>query len=148
VLDYSLEQQVGIFAGLFQERAPEAAGPGGSGDGGRRSYWGAALVALLLAMGWRWARRGVAPATTASTAIYLQLRSACGRAGLAVPPGLTPLALVERVRAERVTAARAAERVVDLYLRARYGRERLGDSELGEMREALGVARRMLRSRA
>jgi hypothetical protein len=37
---------------------------------------------------------------------------------------------------------------VDLYLRARYGRERLGDSELREMRQALGAARRMLRGRA
>ena len=41
-----------------------------------------------------------------------------------------------------------SERVVDLYLRARYGSEELGESELREMREALGAARRLLRKEA
>jgi hypothetical protein len=79
--------------------------------------------------------------------MYLQLRASCARAGLAVAPGLTPLALVERVRTERAPAGRAAERLVDLYLRARYGREALGESDLREMRQALLVARRVLRKR-
>jgi hypothetical protein len=52
------------------------------------------------------------------------------------------------VRTVRAPAARASERVVDLYLRARYGRESLGDSDLREMRQALAVARRTLRARA
>jgi hypothetical protein len=103
------------------------------------------LLVLLVAAGWMWARRGGGGGATASTAMYLQLRAACARAGLGVAPGLTPLALVERVRADRAGAARPAERIVDLYLRARYGRERLGESDLREMRAALGAARRVLR---
>ncbi|MDA0311895.1 MAG: DUF4129 domain-containing protein, partial [Gemmatimonadetes bacterium] len=71
----------------------------------------------------------------------------CARAGLAITPGLTPLALVARVRIERAAAGRAAERVVDLYLRARYGHEALGESDLREMTEALGAARKLLRVR-
>jgi len=55
--------------------------------------------------------------------------------------------LVTRVRERRATAGRAAERVVDLYLRARYGHEMLGESELSEMSEALGVARKTLRAK-
>jgi hypothetical protein len=80
--------------------------------------------------------------------MYLQLRGSCRRAGVDVQRGTTPLALVEQVRENRATAARPAERVVDLYLRARYGGERLGASELREMREALGAARRVLKARA
>ena len=79
--------------------------------------------------------------------MYVQLRDACSRAGLGVTPGTTPLALLDRVSRTRATAARPAERVVDLYLRARYGREPLGESELREMREALGAARRTLKAR-
>jgi len=51
------------------------------------------------------------------------------------------------VRTARAPAGRAAERLVDLYLRARYGREPLGESDLREMRQALVVARRVLRKR-
>ena len=69
------------------------------------------------------------------------------RAGLAVAPGLTPLALAQRVRRERRAAGQPAERVVDLYLRERYGGERLGDSDLREMREALRATRRLLEER-
>lgn len=77
----------------------------------------------------------------------MQLRDACGRAGLGVSPGTTPMALVARIRASGVPSHRAAERVVDLYLRSRYGGEVLGDSELGEMREALRATRRTLKAR-
>jgi transglutaminase-like putative cysteine protease len=143
VLDYSLDEQVGIFASLFDERpAPETAS-GASSSGAGRSWWGVSLLVLLVAAGWLWARRatlGPGP----STAMYLQLRASCARAGLGVAPGLTPLALVERVRTQRAPAGRAAERLVDLYLRARYGREPLGESDLREMRQALLVARRSL----
>jgi hypothetical protein len=147
VLDYSLDEQVGIFAGLFGERTEEAAATTTSSSPGR-SGWVLVLLGLLLAGGVAWARRGGGHGRGPSTAMYLQLRTSCARAGLAVTPGLTPLGLVERVRAERRPAARAAERLVDLYLRARYGRETLGTSELAEMRAALVAARKLLRGRA
>jgi hypothetical protein len=38
--------------------------------------------------------------------------------------------------------------VVDLYLRSRYSGQALRDSELREMREALGATRKLLRERA
>jgi hypothetical protein len=103
---------------------------------------------MMLLGGFAWAQRGT-PRKKATPAMrmYLQLRAACTRAGLGVLSGTTPLALVDRVRADRASAARPAERVVDLYLRSRYGGQSLADSELREMREALGAARRMLRAR-
>ena len=57
-----------------------------------------------------------------------------------------PLAPAHRIRAERQGAGAAASRVVDLYLRARYGKEELGESDLREMRQALGAVRRTLRA--
>ena len=80
--------------------------------------------------------------------MYLRLRRASERAGLTVTDATTPLALIDRIRRERAAAAAPASRVVELYLRARYGGERLRESELREMRQALGLARRTLKPRA
>jgi transglutaminase-like putative cysteine protease len=146
VLDYGTEEQAGIFANLFA-REPEPAGTGtAASDGGGLPLWGGALLVLILLSGITWARHG-GLGRPPSTQMYLQLRSSCSRAGLDVLWGTTPQLLVERVRGVRTAAARPAERVVDLYLRARYGGRPLRDSELREMREALRAARRMLRAR-
>jgi transglutaminase-like putative cysteine protease len=146
VLDYDVESQLGIFAGLFDEREIEQI-ESTSGTSDTRTWLGTALLVALLFGGsaWAWAHRSrfQLPPTTS---IYLQLRAACAKAGLAVAPGLTPLELARRVRKERAPAGAPAERVVDLYLRARYGGEDLGEWELREMREALGATRRLLRT--
>ncbi len=149
VLDYNVDSQVGIFrrwAGVLEgERAGAQARHGGAGRGLSPWIVAAALAAAAAALLWlRRGRRGLPPATR----MYMMLRQHCARAGLGVSPGLTPLALVERIRERRAAAGGAAERVVDLYLRARYGHELLDESELREMREALGAARRMLRAGA
>ncbi|MBM4183308.1 MAG: DUF3488 domain-containing protein [Gemmatimonadetes bacterium] len=146
VLDYDIESQVGIFAELFDERATAAGGGSGTSPGVVRNGWIIALFVLIVLAGFSWARHGRGPMTP-TTAMYLQLRTACARNGLTVAPGLTPLALAQRVRRERTSAAPPAERVVDLYLRARYGGEALGNSELREMREALRATRRLLKEK-
>jgi transglutaminase-like putative cysteine protease len=149
VLDYGTDEQAGVFAGLFS-RDPGAGAAGAVSAASRLVRWlGGVLLVLLLLGGLAWARRGTTAAKiTPASRMYLQLRGSCRRAGVDVQRGTTPLALVEQVRENRATAARPAERVVDLYLRARYGGERLGASELREMREALGAARRVLKARA
>ena len=147
VLNYNVDDQLGMFdrwSGLFAGGTQDSP-TGTSVESGRRPF-GVALLLLLLVAGLFWARGGGRDLTTATRA-YLQLREACARAELGITPGLTPLALVTRVRERRATAGRAAERVVDLYLRARYGQEMLGESELREMSEALGVARKTLRAK-
>ena len=148
VLDYSIEDQSGIFArwsSLFGGRGTQDQATGPSDEGGPNPL-GGALVVLVLVMGYFWARRA-GPEVTPATRAYMQLRESAARAGLGISPGLTPLALVERVQERRSSAGRAAERIVDLYLRARYGHETLGESELREISDALGVARRTLRAR-
>lgn len=148
VLDYSLDSQAGLFsqwAGLFQDD-PAAASDDRPADGST-ARWGALVVLLLVGGGLWWARRGLGGLPPASR-MYVQLRDACQRSGVAVAPGLTPRALVRRVEATHGGAAAPSARLVDLYLRARFGGEHLGEPELREMREALGAARRALRSRS
>jgi len=149
VLDYNVESQVGIFrswSGLLRSRQERDAGNRARGQGPRKTVWGGALLALMLLGGLWWVRRG-ALGTPPATRMYLRLRDTCDRAGVRVSPGVTPLALVERVRERNVGAARSAERVVDLYLRARFGGRELGESELREMNVALGATRRLLKAR-
>jgi len=149
VLDYSLESQAGILQGwsrlLASPRVEEAVS--GASETAGRSLWGVVALLAVLVMGGWWALRG-RRALPRETRIYLRLRESCDRAGVRVPPGLTPLALVARVRETRSAAADAAQRVVDLYLRARFGHEPLGDAELREMSAALVTARKGLRARA
>jgi len=149
VLDYTIESQTGVFQRWFElmnsqpvERVVERT----TGEGAR-TLWGPVLLVLLVATGFWWARTG-RRALPVETRMYLRLRESVEHAGLSVPPGLTPLALVERVREGRAAAAGATERVVDLYLRARYGGRTLGESELREMSQALGSARKHLRAKA
>lgn len=148
VLDYSADDQVGIFSRLFGSQAARrsVSTPTGGGDSGP-SPWGAIVLVVVAAIGYLWARRG-GGTFDPSTRMYLQLRAASSRAGLGITPGLTPLALVSRIREKRSTAGAAAGRVVDLYLRDRYGNQALGDSDVREMQEALRAARRMLRTKA
>jgi transglutaminase-like putative cysteine protease len=149
VLEYDLEAQDGLFRRWSGAPAgPRIAAPVERSRGGdRRLLWGPLVLAALAlgAVGWARAGRRRLPA---ETRLYVRLREACERAGLGVSPGLTPLALVARVRAERGGAAGAAARVVDLYLRARYGRERLDEARLRAMARALAEARRHLRVKA
>lgn len=150
VLDYNVESQASILQRWSRVLGPESlAEPGERPERGGTTFslWGAALLTLAILVGLWWARRG-SERVPPSTRAYLRLRRACEQAGVAVPPGMAPLALLERLRERRAKAADAAERVVDLYLRARYGGEALGESELREMRAALGAARRILKSRA
>lgn len=147
VLDYNIETQSGIFqrwseALSAKGGAPDEGSPPGTSSG-NTPLWGTIFLAFALLAGILWARRGQR-ARTQETRMYLKLRHACERAGLKVTPGVTPLALLERIAERHTEAAAAAERVVDLYLRARFGSEALGPSELRDMNLALGNARKIL----
>jgi transglutaminase-like putative cysteine protease len=147
VLDYSVDDQSGLFAGLLGERAVEQTSNevGAPEQGGPRPF-GALALLLVIALGWYWARNG-GPSLDPTTQMYQRLRSLSSRAGVTLDPGVTPLLLVDRIRNERAAAGGPAARVVDLYLRARYGREQLDESDLRQMREALDATRRSLKTK-
>jgi hypothetical protein len=57
---------------------------------------------------------------------------------------VTPLHLVDRIREAVPEASADASRVVDLYLRARFGQQPLDREEARDMKRALAGARRAL----
>ncbi len=147
VLDYSVDSQSGILGSLaraLQNDPTESTSPQPVGGLDLRR-WGLLAVLLLLGAGLLWARRGVRQLPRSSR-LYLQLRTTCERAGLGVAPGVTPTALVGRIESGATGGGAPARRIVDLYLRARYGGELLDDADLDEMRGALRSVRRALRS--
>lgn len=147
VLDYNVGSQSGIFQrwsdALTGTPAEKQSAPSTGLGLGAPSLWGTLALVLAILSGVWWAQTGPRRLPR-ETRMYLKLRHACARAGVRVTPGLTPQALVARLRAGSHAGGEAAEHVVDLYLRARYGRESLDPSELREMSQALLTARKFL----
>jgi len=144
--DFNVETQAGLFrswSGVFGGRKLEKAVRASARRGGPRILGVAALLVVLLLGGLLQVRRSSARRPPA-TRMYVRLRRAAARAGLRVPPGLTPLELLARIRGVAPAAEPPAARVVDLYLRFRYGGEAPDKSDLRRMRRALGAARRRL----
>ena len=148
VLDYGSDEQSGLlsrWSGFMTGASSQSSSQGPTApDSGVPAILILFALALAAVAGWLWRRRDRArlgPATLA----YLSLRAACARAGVAVTPGLTPSTLLARVRTERPSAAAPAERVVEIYLRSRWGGEPLGASDVRTMKAALSRARAGLR---
>jgi hypothetical protein len=77
-------------------------------------------------------------------ALYREFLQAVARAGFERRPSTTPNELAREVNQARPIAADAIGTVTELYVRTRYGEERLGSAELARMREAVQQARRDL----
>ena len=77
-------------------------------------------------------------------ALYRDFLASVARAGFERQPSTTPNELARDVNAARPTAASSISTVTELYVRTRYGEERLDDTELSRMREAVQQARRDL----
>lgn len=147
VLDYSAADQVGMLDrfGSWFDREEEPAPAPGDPDAALPSgltlllLGGATLVALLFVRGLRGGR-----AATPEGAAYLRMLAAARRAGVVDDHPVTPLHLAERIRSEAPEAGPSAARLVELYLRARFGRRPLDRGEARELREALARVRRSL----
>ncbi|HYR09807.1 MAG TPA: transglutaminaseTgpA domain-containing protein [Longimicrobium sp.] len=145
VLDYNLEKQLGLFSrvgDLFSRDDRRGSDAGGAGGAGR----GVAVVIALGVLGallWN-ARRWRHVRLTEETRTYLALRRAYVRAGL--DGGGGPLDFAERLASGRAPGAGPAAELVRLYLRARFGREDIGDVGRARMRRLLDDARAELRA--
>ncbi|MEW5928213.1 MAG: DUF4129 domain-containing protein, partial [Gemmatimonadota bacterium] len=101
-----------------------------------------AVRAWLLLRGGRLRRRSLA----AESRAYLALRRAYARAGYAEEGAGGPLDFAEDLRARGAPGAEDAARLVDLYLRARFGGEDVGEDGRAEMAGTLAGARAALRA--
>lgn len=155
VIGYDLDKQVGVFrrVGDWFERAGggrDTAWRGGGRGGGpwlplREALpWaaGAAALAWLLMRRGKWRRRTLG----AESRAYLALRRAYARAGYAEEGAGGPLDFAAGLRARGAPGAEAAARAVDLYVRARFGGEAIGEGGRAEMAGALARARAALHS--
>jgi protein-glutamine gamma-glutamyltransferase len=145
VLDYDLASQTSALS-----RAMEAIRPDGADDEAgtllpslMRIVVGALPLVLLGGLLWMILRARRDP-VTAETRLYLRLVRASRRAGL-VSGQVAPLELAGAV-SQKVggAAGSATSRLVDLYVRARFAGEPLGEDERTEMARALAAIERAL----
>ncbi len=146
VLDYNIDAQSDFLrrAQDFLSGAPSDPAEGAAAPERRsRNVWiGAVLMALVA--GLVWANLG-GPRHARETRLYLRLKDAYESAGLPTRQDLAPRDLVEALAARRHPAHRPAERLVEHYLRVRFGGSTLTPSELREMTADLATARRAIR---
>ena len=78
-------------------------------------------------------------------ALYLQFRESCRRAGFRAGPGVAPLVLLDELASVRHPAHPRARRLVDFYLRSRFGGQQLDVLQQKEMKSDVAEVRRALR---
>ncbi len=145
VLDYSADDQVNLLDRFGQWMDERSAAPDDGGSRGLPNWgWALLLLAVVGGAGWFTLRPGGVRGTTPESAAYLALLRSARRAGVVDAHAVTPLRLVDRIRDAAPPAAPAAGRLVELYVRTRFGGRPLDRSESRELRDALATARRAL----
>jgi len=146
VLDYNLESQSGLY-----QRISELLG-----RTSQSQISSSQTRATRVGMGWMLI---VVMVMTLSAAVllrrsrghspeaelYLQLRESCRRAGFKADEGVAPLLLLDELARVGHPARTRARRLVDYYLRSRFGGQELDVRERKEMKGDLADVRRALR---
>ncbi len=143
VLYYDLEKQIQVFRRVSElfSRNPLSAPPGARGRVWRGWIpWAIALAIGLLLV---WLLRGWGrPNRTPEARLYLALRQTYTRMGFMPSGAETPLAFLDALRRASAPALEPAERLISLYLRARFAGEEIGEEGRAEMQDALAEVRR------
>ena len=147
VLDYNLESQSGLYqriSELFggQPRANQTSPDQAPGTRVGMDWMTLIVVVMALSTLVLLMRsRRYAP----EVGLYLQFRESCGRAGFRADAGVAPLLLLDELARVRHPAHTRARRLVDYYLRSRFGGQELGTLQRKEMKNDLSNVRRALR---
>ncbi len=147
VLDYNLESQAGLYQRLSQlfgrERTESRVSPDQT-PATRVDIGWMMLVVMVLAMSaillLKKTRRHSPEAE-----LYLKFRESCRRAGFRAGTGVAPLVLLDELASVRHPAHSRARRLVDYYLRSRFGGLQLDVDQQKEMRSDVADVRRHLR---
>jgi transglutaminase-like putative cysteine protease len=145
ILDYSVENQVEVTAGLRRVLGQGASGPAdGDGFGPSVPWWILGVLALVVA--------GVAlggyrpgPRYGAVSRSWTAFVDDVRRSGVALPPNPTPGMVLEAVSRARPAAARATAGLVSRYQEARFSTEAPSAGEVEGVATAAREARRRLR---
>jgi transglutaminase-like putative cysteine protease/uncharacterized metal-binding protein len=147
VLDYNLESQSGLYRRISELL-------GGRTSEGQISP--GQTPATRVGMGWLWLTVMVMTLSAAAllrrsrshspeVELYLQFRESCRRAGFRADAGVAPLVLLDELARVRHPARTRARRLVDYYLRSRFGGQELDTRQRREMKNDLSDVRRTLR---
>ena len=148
VLEYNLETQVSLFQ--------RAAQPFTQRNDRGKIGWNPALIrwvkillvvtSIVIALYLLFAIRRTSVDVAAEGRTYLKLRRAYEKAGYPIRPHDPPLAFISRLRSANAPGITAAQRVVDIYLRARFSGGRISTEEKRELQDNLQLALREIRS--
>ncbi len=147
VLDYNLESQSGLYQRISELFGGQPDGSQTSPDqapGTRVGMDWMTLIVVVMALSTLvllMRSRRYAP----EVGLYLQFRESCGRAGFRADAGVAPLLLLDELARVRHPAHTRARRLVDYYLRSRFGGQELGTLQRKEMKSDLSDVRRALR---
>ena len=147
VLDYNLESQSGLYqriSDLLRGNPPESQVSPGRAPATRVDLGWMMLIVMVMTLSafvlLRRTRRH-----SPEVELYLQLRESCRRAGFKADEGVAPLLLLDELARVGHPARTRARRLVDYYLRSRFGGQQLDPLERQEMKNDLADVRRSLR---
>jgi transglutaminase-like putative cysteine protease len=147
ILEYNLETQVTLFqraTAPFVQRA-ESGQMKSSPQVWQWLKTGFLLLLVALAIRILLAARGLSTQTRGEARSYLRLRRAYERAGYPIRRHDAPLAFLQRLRVAHAPGLVNAERVVDVYLRARFGGGETSAADQRDVSMNLQAALRQLR---
>ena len=147
VLDYNLESQSGLYQRISELLRGQPRGSQISPDQApasrvSRDWMTLIVVVMALSTFVLLIRSRRHPP---EVGLYLQFRESCSRAGFRADPGVAPLLLLDELARVRHPAHTRARRLVDYYLRSRFGGQELDTLQRQEMKNDLSNVRRTLR---
>ena len=147
VLDYNLESQAGLFqriSALLGGRPRASQISPDQAQARRIGMDWTTLVVVVMALSTfvlLMSSRRHPP----EVGLYLRFRESCSRAGFRADAGVAPLLLLDELARVRHPAHTRARRLVDYYLRSRFGGQELDTLQRQEMKNDLSNVRRALR---
>ena len=147
VLDYNLESQSGLYQRISellggQPRGSQISSDRAPASRGGRDWMTLIVVVMALSTFLLLIRSRRHPP---EVGLYLQFRESCSRAGFRADAGVAPLLLLDELARVKHPAHTRARRLVDYYLRSRFGGQELDTLQRQEMKNDLSSVRRTLR---
>jgi hypothetical protein len=147
VLDYNMEAQSGLYQRISEmfgrQRTESQVSSGRTPTTGVDIRWMIIVLMVMAASAILLLRRTRRLSPEAE--LYLEFRESCRRAGFRADAGVAPLVLLDELASVRHPAHSRARRLVDYYLRSRFGGLQLDVDQQKEMKSDVADVRRHLR---